>query len=200
MTMPIENTALELFKQYGARSISIEDISLRAGVSKKTIYEKYGSKETLVIATLKNHFEYIKREIEIIQQSHLHPVISIVKLYAFIIREISLAQPIFIYSIKKYFPEAAEEYYRFQDEILMGDLLPLLNTAKKKGYIRKDVNTSLLIELNRKHFDNLFNGDPRKGNTTNYDALFRHIVINNLRGIMTKEAYHILDQDLQLNN
>jgi AcrR family transcriptional regulator len=44
----IRRAAEELFTQFGADKVSINDIALKAGVSQATIYNNFGSKENLV--------------------------------------------------------------------------------------------------------------------------------------------------------
>ena len=44
----IRQAALELFKTYGFKKVSISDIAHKAGVSPVTIYNHFGSKDELV--------------------------------------------------------------------------------------------------------------------------------------------------------
>lgn len=199
MNQLIEDAALVLFKQYGVKSVSVDDIAQRSGVSKNAIYDLYETKDRLINAALLNFYGEIRREIREIERQHLHPIISIVEIYAYLIREMSMLHPIFLHSIKKYFPSIAEVYIRMQEKIILKSLMPLYQKAKDREIIREDVNIYLLMDLHKKHFDNIFSGDPRKGKQKDYDAMFRHIIVNNLRGILTKENYHILDGELHLS-
>lgn len=198
MNQVIEDAALALFKQYGVKNVSIDDIAQRSGCSKRIIYDLFSSKEKLVNTTLMNFYVTVRREIAEIERQHLHPVISIVEIYAYLVREMSLLHPIFLHSIKKYFPQVAGIYYKLQDKMISNTLMPLYKNAIDREIIRKDVNVKVLMDLHKKHFDNIFSGDPRMGSPKNYNELFRHIIINNLRGILTKEHYHILEADLHL--
>jgi AcrR family transcriptional regulator len=49
----ILHTASEMFYQKGIRAVGVDAISAEAGVTKKTLYEKYGSKDELVAAYLR---------------------------------------------------------------------------------------------------------------------------------------------------
>ena len=46
----IINTAFDLFSQYGIKSVSMDDVAKAAGISKRTLYESFEDKETLLIA------------------------------------------------------------------------------------------------------------------------------------------------------
>ncbi|NMO95750.1 TetR/AcrR family transcriptional regulator [Paenibacillus lemnae] len=49
----ILETASELFYWQGIRAVGVETIAKEAGVTKKTIYDRFGSKEELIVAYLK---------------------------------------------------------------------------------------------------------------------------------------------------
>jgi AcrR family transcriptional regulator len=51
------STAFELFLKYGIKSVSMDDISRKLGISKKTIYSVVNTKEELT------HFTFIERTI-----------------------------------------------------------------------------------------------------------------------------------------
>jgi len=44
----ILSSAVELFTQYGFKAITMDDISRRAGISKKTLYQHFANKDEVV--------------------------------------------------------------------------------------------------------------------------------------------------------
>ena len=53
----IINTAFDLFSQYGIKSVSMDDVAKAAGISKRTLYESFGDKETLLIEGIDHNSE-----------------------------------------------------------------------------------------------------------------------------------------------
>lgn len=53
----IINTAFDLFSQYGIKSVSMDDVSKAAGISKRTLYESFEDKETLLIEGIDHNTE-----------------------------------------------------------------------------------------------------------------------------------------------
>ena len=51
----IINTAIELFREYGYHATGVDRIINEAGVSKKTLYTHFRSKEELLIAALRHY-------------------------------------------------------------------------------------------------------------------------------------------------
>ena len=52
----IINTAFDLFSQYGIKSVSMDDVAKAAGISKRTLYESFEDKETLLIEGSRSQF------------------------------------------------------------------------------------------------------------------------------------------------
>ena len=52
----IINTAFDLFSQYGIKSVSMDDVAKAAGISKRTLYESFEDKETLLIEGDRSQF------------------------------------------------------------------------------------------------------------------------------------------------
>ena len=51
----VMTTALDLFSQYGIKSVSMDDIARNIGISKRTIYEFFEDKETLLQEAIKSY-------------------------------------------------------------------------------------------------------------------------------------------------
>ena len=49
----ILRTASEMFYRKGIRAVGVDSIAAEAGVTKKTLYEKFGSKDELIAAYLR---------------------------------------------------------------------------------------------------------------------------------------------------
>lgn len=60
----ILHTASEMFYRKGIRAVGVDSIAAEAGVTKKTLYEKYGSKDELVAAYLRARDERWRNSLE----------------------------------------------------------------------------------------------------------------------------------------
>ena len=58
----IREQAKNLFMKYGIRSVSMDDIAVGLGISKKTIYQWYKDKDELVDAIIGDDIEDIKKD------------------------------------------------------------------------------------------------------------------------------------------
>lgn len=58
------DTARELFTQYGYKKVTMDEIALKSGVTKKTIYTYFKDKESMFEYFIKEELENMKNEIE----------------------------------------------------------------------------------------------------------------------------------------
>lgn len=70
----------ELFKRHGVRSVTMDDIAKHLGVSKKTIYQFFENKETLVNAVFETYLVKEEAIVNEISANAQDPVDEILKL------------------------------------------------------------------------------------------------------------------------
>jgi TetR/AcrR family transcriptional regulator, mexJK operon transcriptional repressor len=69
--------ALRLFLRDGYERTSVDAIAAEAGVSKRTIYNRYGDKETLFLSVLRDTFSGLMEAFERIANAHLTDVTDV---------------------------------------------------------------------------------------------------------------------------
>ena len=72
-----------LFMKYGIKSVSMDDIAKRLGISKKTIYQHFSTKKDLLIRVLQRHTAQEQCEIEnirnkVIRENKVFIVVNLV--------------------------------------------------------------------------------------------------------------------------
>ncbi|MGH2645257.1 MAG: TetR/AcrR family transcriptional regulator, partial [Chitinophagaceae bacterium] len=60
----IAEAGFNLFRQYGVRAITLDEIALQIGISKKTIYEHFTGKDELVTTVLKQRLNLSKDQLQ----------------------------------------------------------------------------------------------------------------------------------------
>ena len=139
----IVETAFGLFKQYGIRSVSIDDICRSLGMSKKTFYQYFPGKKELIEEVLLylehrgsemmcNYTEN-KSVIECVRQlQKIHSNIETVK-----------DKPTFHYDLKKYYPQLYKQYIHNVHEDIRSFLESHLRQGIKEGVYRKDLDVEM---------------------------------------------------------
>ena len=67
----VMTTALDMFSQYGIKSVSMDDIARNTGISKRTIYEFFEDKETLLQEAIKYHNNTMRKILSELEKDRL---------------------------------------------------------------------------------------------------------------------------------
>ena len=96
----------EMFSMYGLKSVSIDDLCRRMGISKKTFYECFVTKEDLVAAVLEHKSLEVTKQLSLIMGKgnaidELLAFLGMHRLWASSMQEKS---PVLFYDLQKYYP------------------------------------------------------------------------------------------------
>mgnify|MGYP002856607753 CR=1 FL=1 len=179
----IINTSLELFKQYGIRSVSVDDICRAISISKKTFYVYFPKKEDLVAASLEkmnrcsekyiNDFMKGKTAIECIRQlMEMHSKVSDVH-----------KVPAFNYDLQKYYPQLYKEHIKAVHAGTKLILMKHLQQGKEEGVYRADLDVetcaimySLIQQAVIRNEDDIKSVSPKRLVRFTMESFFRSIV------------------------
>lgn len=189
----IQDLAFQLFKVNGVKSVTMDDIAREAGVSKKTIYQRYENKEELIISALKEKFEYNRQRIGEIMSSDRNPVEKIIDLYDFTLKSIHSYSLSFFYGIRKYHPRAQALCTSYLRSAIFNETGNLLREAKEKKMIREDIDVHMMCSLYFWGVQEFTNGAFSDQVTKDFNIFFRHFILNNIRGMLTPEYLYILE-------
>ncbi|MDL5510556.1 TetR/AcrR family transcriptional regulator [Arenibacter sp. M-2] len=181
--------AISKFLKFGSKRFTLDDLAHEMGISKKTIYRYFSSKEEIVQESLKYLLTGVQTEItEARKREKNNPIQGVISIYRIGLNNLKKFSPSFLLGLQKYYPRANELFNEFRVKEIHDCVFDLLQQAQIKGQIRMNVNLELtsLLYLNRLEYvlfssNNLFD----KYSST---ELLEHLVINNLRGIAT-QAY-----------
>lgn len=181
--------AISKFLKFGSKRFTLDDLAHEMGISKKTIYRYFTSKEEIVQESLKYLLAKVKNEItRTLEKEKNNPIQGIISIYRIGLNNLKKFSPSFLMGLKKYYPVANELFNEFRANVIHNRVLGLLQQAQTKGQIRQNVNLALTshIYLNRLEYI-LFSNNNLFDQYTSSELL-EHLIINNLRGIAT-ESY-----------
>lgn len=180
--------AIENFTKFGSKRFSMDELAQSLGISKKTIYKHFNSKEELVTESLQLFLEKIKGNVDhyILENPNedqpLSTIIFIYKQGLIFLQEIN---PSFLHGLDKYYPKAFELYSDFKKDIVWNTVCPLLKKAQSIGQVRKDVKVELVCMLFLSRMEDTVYSNSNLFDEYSIQELLEHIIINNLRGILS---------------
>nr|WP_282432449.1 TetR/AcrR family transcriptional regulator [Pelotomaculum schinkii] len=170
----------ELASVQGFSRVTVDDLATRTGISKRTIYRYFRSKEEIIVAVMEDLMHGIEKDTRMAVEASEHPVDKITGAIGVVLRNIRQIQPLALHDVQKHFPQLWERVEQFRaekiqqifEELLAGDgqdcfrkVNPKIFTAALLACIRAVVNPNFIMENNlspeetiRSLFDLFLNG------------------------------------------
>lgn len=176
------------FTKFGSKRYTLDELANTMGISKKTIYKYFRSKEHLVIESVAFLIDEFRKDLNNIVQTHTEdPITCIILIYKKGFENLKHFKPSFIFGLKKYYPKANEIFDDFRDEIVNKVIYGLLEDGKIKGIVKPEVNTELFCSLYFKRFEEVAFRDNNLIEKFNNEELLNHFVVYNLKGITVND-------------
>lgn len=186
----IIKTAGEMFFRLGIRSVSIDDICRELGMSKKTFYVYFASKDELVAQLLHSNVMHIAAKMEELMQQHDFRLL-VTKFLQHQERERMDVRrvPQLVYDLKKYYPK---QYAEFQEECFRtqkGYVEAYLRQGMEEGFIRADLDVEMTAVLFAKmHADAMRDFEEIEAHGHNMHALAHAAMGVLVRGVLSEEG------------
>ncbi len=143
----ILNFSIQEFSKRGFSAVSLDEISRRLHISKKTIYRLFPTKRDLFIETVFSIFLGLTdKAIPIFNDSTLEPLQKISKIINTIYSYLSTVSPLILNDLKIYFPGSYKQFLDFR-EFMIQRYKGIFIEAQKKGLLRKDIKVDFVIDL-----------------------------------------------------
>ena len=189
----IIKTAGEMFFRLGIRSVSIDDICHELGMSKKTFYVYFESKDALVAQLLHANVEYISQKME--ELAKLHDFRQLVS--KFLKRQEAEQNdvrrvPQLVYDLKKYYPR---QFADFQHECFQTQkeyIKRYLEQGREEGYVRANLNIELTATLFAKiHSDAIRDFEQIEAHGHNMHQLGHTAMEIFVRGVLSEKGMEL---------
>ena len=138
--------ARELFLTHGYSKVSMNDIAGKLGMSKKTLYNNFSSKEGLLQEITKDFLNKIYEEASnILKDETVHFPERITRFFTLAGTRLSSITPFFLEDISRNAPDVWNIIQEAKQEVGFRSFYVLLDEGIKKGYIKKNINKSLAV-------------------------------------------------------
>ena len=186
-------TATEAFTSKGIKSITMDDIAAALGISKRTLYEVFSDKESLLKeCILKAQADRDKYLQQIFEESH-NVLEVILAVFQKSIEVFHKTNKRFFEDIKKY-PKVYEMMRARQDSD-SEKTMSFFKVGVDQGIFRSDVNFAIVNLLVREQFDVLLNTDIC--NEYPFIEVYESIMFTYILGISTEKGAKVLEDFIQ---
>ena len=136
------------FFSHGFRSVTMDDLALELGVSKKTLYAYFPGKFDLLEAVLADKFQGVETMLKQVTRARPHNFPATLReLLAGTQRELDEIKPPFVRDMRQKAPQVFQVIERRRAALFQRYFGNLLLAGQRAGMVRKDVPANLIIEI-----------------------------------------------------
>lgn len=185
--------ATEAFTLHGIKSITMDDIATSLGISKRTLYEVFEDKETLLREVILKNQEDKNEFLENLLAESTNVLEVILVCFQKSIEVFHQTNKRFFEDLKKY-PHVFNMVKKNCDKD-SESTIAFFKSGVEQGIFRDDVNFAIVNLLVREQFDLLMNTDICKEYP--FLEVYESIMFTFLRGIATERGARVLEEFIQ---
>lgn len=186
-------TATESFTTKGIKSITMDDIAASLGISKRTLYEIFRDKESLLAECILKDQQELNNFLAEVNANSKNVLEVILICYQRSIERFHRTNKQFFEDIKKY-PKVYNLMKNFRDKD-SDSTIEFFKTGVRQGIFRDDVNFAIVNLLVREQLDLLMNTDIC--GEYSFLEVYESIMFTYIRGISTEKGQKVLEDFIQ---
>lgn len=139
--------ANELFNRYGFRRVTMDEIALKTGMSKKTIYQSFENKDEIVNAIVEQH---INKSATLCESNNcqaenaIHEVFLNIEMVQKLTEDMN---PALFEDLEKYYPIVFEKLFRHKNDFISHKIKDNLKKGIEEGLYREEIDIDVLTKL-----------------------------------------------------
>lgn len=194
MKNDILQKASDMFLTLGFKSVTMDDIANELGISKKTIYQHYGTKDDLVRATTIYLFETISAGIDEICAVNKNPIEELFEIKEYVLRNLKNEDSSPFYQLQKFYPKIFATLKCKQFEKLDSCVIQNLKRGIDLELYRKEIDLEFIGRIYYTGINSLKDIEIFPENMFNMRSLQEKFLEYHLRGIITEKGLTVLKQ------
>lgn len=188
----IKQKADGLYRRYGIKSVTMDEIASQMGVSKKTIYHCFSDKNELVDAVIADILNYNRNyceECRVNAQNAVHEVFLAMESLQTTFENMN---PGILFDIERNYPSTYKKFKEFKYNFLFDIMKKNIERGKKEELYREDMNADIIAKTRLECIMLPFNEElfPR----SQFSLVFTHqqLIEFFLYGMVTPKGYKLI--------
>lgn len=140
----ILDTAFNLFSQFGTRSITMDDIAQKMGVSKKTLYAHFADKDELVTHAISRFLHAVDADCKANQIQAVNAIDELFLVMEMLDKQFRNMKPFVLLDLQRYHSTAYQAFLSYRDTNMQSIIRENLQRGIREGLYRADLDVDVL--------------------------------------------------------
>ena len=182
-----------LYKKYGFKSVTVDDLARETGVSKKTLYQEFENRDEIVERVVFYFLNNLKQIIRDVFSLEIDPLSKFVRLYTDLIGYLASIDSVFYFSLKRHYQRVTPLFENFRDEFLYPLVRELFEKGIKERLFRIDIDIEYFLLAQDALITSFLNNEFSDQSVVMDPKRFLQLILNNLRGRTTLSGFKKLE-------
>jgi AcrR family transcriptional regulator len=143
----IGKKADELFRRYGVKSITMDEISEQLGISKKTIYQSFSDKNELVDKVVMDMLHKNQCSCEVRTKKAENAVQEVFLNMENVENMYANLNPSFVHDIERGHPAVYKKFYNYKCHFVFDMIKANIERGKEEKLYRQEMNTEIITRM-----------------------------------------------------
>ncbi len=188
----IKQKADELFRSYGIKSVTMDEIATRLGVSKKTIYQSFADKDQLVdevVGELLIYNQTCCNKDRAKATNAIHEVFLAMEMVKQMFENMN---PGILHDIERNHPNTFQKFLQHKNKFLLQVIKENIERGKKETLYRSDINAEVIARVRLETMMLPFNQEIFPKNKFTLVDLEQQLIEYFLFGVATMKGHKII--------
>ena len=188
-----------MLSRIGPQSMTMDLVARNCGISKRTLYETFPDKRTLIKECIDASHRHQDQEVRSIFEAADNCFDALFQVYVRVRNYLQENPMNFVDEIKRLYPEIFAHQQEQEKQFVQG-LSNVLRKAQDEGHVIKGINTDIAAFLFLSSMRNLHQSERLKDYGFNDVEVFDGAFLNFLRGMATLEGINYIEKLIQQRN
>lgn len=188
--------ASELFLKHGIKSLTMNDIAGKLGISKKTLYNYVSDKNDLVKKCMQLNIDSKECDMHVACNDSHNAIEELINMSRIAGEIMGKMHPSILFDLQKYHPEAWSLVREFEDKTIFGLTKANLQKGIEQGIYRAEMKVDIIALLYVSVVQSIFNNTAPTKEGVSISEYYFEIFNYHIRGIANNQGVKLINQYL----
>ena len=186
-----------LYRKYGIKSITMDDVAEELGISKKTLYHYVSDKKDLVQKVVEHvrHCNFVSMVNKPVNGRNA--IEDLIEVSLHLNKVMKDHSPSYDYDLKKYYPDIFRDLMMARRKLMYESMLANIRKGKKEGLYRKELDEEIIAKLHLLRIENLQESGIFREVEMRSPKFFQEIFVYHIHGLATDKGLRVLNENMQ---
>lgn len=195
----IMDTVFQLFKQYGFRSVTMDELAAQLGMSKKTLYIYFADKNDLVKSVIERRINEIQAECIERKEKAANAIEELFLSMEFLNQLFRNMNPIMMSEMQRFHIKAYHLFEEHKNDFLINIIKANLERGIREGLYRTEIDTDIIAHYRMESCMLCFKPDIFPQEKFIMVQVQQELLKHYLYGIVTRKGYDLVQKYEQAN-